>query len=385
MERKGYHLDQVVAVIMRHLLQTDGHEEKEYGQLIREPGLLEHPEELEEVVKTALLPDEATKQRREQAYRQFRRHIRRNKPSIPLLLKRIAAVALLLLTIGGGIWWLSEPTGLPALYPYAIAPAQSKAFLVLSDGSRVDLSASAEYHLLQKDHVTVCDSGILEYDRSMEQAPQRLTFNQIYVPRGGEYHLILSDGTRIWVNADSELKYPVRFGQNEREVYIRGEAYFEVAKESDRPFLVHTSQGTVKVLGTEFNIRDYSDEPAVVTTLVKGAVEYCTATSAVNLKPGFQTVDANGEVSVKKVNLEEYVGWKDGNYIFFDENLESLMRYVERTYDVHVFFAQEEVKKLRFSGDLQRYDRVELFLRYLEKGGDVRFDVNQRTITVYKK
>lgn len=385
MKRKGYRLDRVVAVILRYLLRIDGQEDKEYEQIINEPELLEHPETFGASLSALLTPDEPMVRRRERAYRQFHRYTRQRNRLIPIFWKRIAAIALLLMTIGGGIWWLAGTSEKVSVYPYAIAPTQSKAFLVLSDGSRVDLSTSADYNRIEKDYVTVCDSGILEYDRSTASTQQELAFNQIYVPRGGEYHLILSDGTRVWVNADSELKYPVRFGKHQREVFIRGEAYFDVTKDSDSPFIVHTSRGTVNVLGTEFNIRDYTDESAVVTTLVKGAVEYRTANSAICLEPGFQAVDENGKVVVRKVNPEEHVGWKDGKYIFFDENLESLMHYVERTYDVAVFFAQEEVKQLRFSGDLQRYDRVELFLRYLEKGGDVRFDVNQRTITVYKK
>lgn len=201
--------------------------------------------------------------------------------------------------------------------------------------------------------------------------------------------LVLTDGTKVWVNADSRLKFPVRFREDHREVYLlSGEAYFEVERDESKPFLVHTSRGCVKVLGTEFNVRDYPEEHRVVTTLVNGSVQFTGKDKKkVVLEPGFQVVadSLTGTWDVREVNLKEYVGWRNGLYVFSHLTLEELMRVIERNYDVTVFFANEECKRLVFSGDLQKYETVEHFLRFIETGGDVRFVVKERTITVYKK
>ena len=144
------------------------------------------------------------------------------------------------------------------------------------------------------------------------------------------------------------------------------------------------------MLGTEFNVRDYPDEHQVVATLVNGSVQFSDKNKSgrqVILQPGFQVVvdSLRRDWEVRKVNLEEYVGWRNGLYVFSHLTLEELMKIVERNYDVTVFFANEECKKLVFSGDLQKYEKVEYFLRFMETGGDVRFVVKDRTITVYKK
>ena len=171
---------------------------------------------------------------------------------------------------------------------------------------------------------------------------------------------------------------------------MSGEAYFKVAHDASRPFRVHTSKGVIEVLGTEFNVRDYAEEKKVETTLAEGSVAYRTVGQGrvkltIYLKPGYQVVDDGNKLEKRQVDIERIISWKDGKYTFYDKTLEELMAYLERTYDVEVFFMNESVKGLRFSGDLQRYDKVELFLAYLEQGGDVRFSVQGRTITVYRK
>lgn len=385
MKRKGYDLHRVTGLIVRRLLGTmSGEEQEEYERMMKEPGLFGEAAGITDLSGTALKPDFGAARRRERAYREFRRYAGRKRPSLAGYCLRIASMAILLLAAGGGIYWLSQPTT-PVALVQEIAPAQSKAYLFLADGSRVDLSKGADHICVYENNVAVCDSGVIEYDRLSGDGSQDVTYNKICVPRGGEYRLVLSDGTGIWINAETELKYPIRFGSGKREVFLKGEAYFEVKRDTSHPFVVHTSGGIVTVLGTEFNVRDYSDEEGVVTTLVKGKVEYRTERSHVILNPGYQSVDINHEILVQRVHVEEYAGWKDGKYIFFDESLEHLMSYVERTYDVSVFFTNETIKELRFSGDLQRYDRVELFLRYLESVGDVQFSVQDKTITIYKK
>lgn len=386
MKRKGYDLYNVVDLIVRRLLGgLDEKEKEEYERMMNESGLLKHTEEITVLPRLAMQPEPEGEKRRVRAYLKFRHNTQKRNLSILKSGLRVASVVLFLFAAGGGVYWFSRQAAVTSPYTQEIVPAQSRAYLYLADGSCVDLSQGAENVRIFKNNITVCDSGLLKYGGSEEKGGEDAAYNKICVPRGGEYRLILSDGTGVWINAGTELKYPVLFGEGIREVYVNGEAYFEVKKDTSRPFVVHTSRGAVKVLGTEFNVRDYIDEQRVVTTLVKGKVEYRTDHSHVVLNPGFQSIDINNKISVQRVNVEEYVGWKDGKYTFFDESLENLMRYVERTYDATVFFTNDAIRSLRFSGDLQRYDRVELFLRYLESAGDVRFDIQHKTITVYKK
>lgn len=385
MKRKGFDLHQVADLMIRHLLGiADETEQEEYRRMCQETGLLWERNETDDLVESAFRTDVWASKRKELAYRRFRRYTQVGKQPVIYYWRRVVAIVILCMAIGGGMYYFSSKIAEDDLYVQEVAPAPARVYLVLSDGSRVDLSAAPQNARIYEDNIAVCDSGKLEYGHQADDWQQPGACNQIFVPRGGEYRLVLSDGTKVWVNAASELKYPVRFGGSQREVFMKGEAYFEVEKDSTCPFIVHTSRGAVQVLGTEFNVRDYEDEAKVVTTLVKGSVEYRTSRSRVVLKPGFQSEDIGREISVRRVDVEQCVGWKDGKYIFFDESLENIMRYVERTYDTEVFFINDSVKKLRFSGDLKRYDRVESLLRYLESSGDVRFNIQNRTITVYK-
>lgn len=386
MRRKGYDLDEVVDLIVRHFLgELDENEQKKYRRMTDELELGESTDELKGFLQVGSSSDDESRKRRERAYRRFRQHTHKHRPISQSFWLQIAAVAVLLIAVGGSIYRVARNHPESTFSRQDIFTAQSKAFLVLADGTSIGLDRGNDDARVYENNVAVCDSGLLAYKRSQEPETETIVYNKVCVPRGGEYRLVLSDGTGIWINADTELKYPIRFGSGTREVYVRGEAYFEVTKDTLRPFVVHTSRGSVKVLGTEFNVRDYDDEQAVVTTLVKGNVEYRNNDSYVVLNPGDQAIDADDKISLGRVNPEEYVGWKDGKYIFSNETLANLMKYVERTYDVTVFFANPDVRDLRFSGDLQRYDRVELFLRYLESSGDMRFEVRNRVITVYKK
>lgn len=386
MRRKGYDLDEVVDLIVRHFLgELDENEQKKYRRMADDLDLGESSYDLQGFPQLGTAGDDESRKRRERAYHRFRQHTHKRRPVSKPFWLQIAAVAVLLIAVGGSIYRVARNNPESTLSRQDIFTARSKAFLVLADGSSIGLDKGSADARIFRNNVAVCDSGLLEYRRLQEPERQAIVYNKVCVPRGGEYRLVLSDGSGIWINADTELKYPIRFGSGTREVYVRGEAYFEVTKDTLRPFVVHTSRGSVKVLGTEFNVRDYDDEPGVVTTLVKGRVEYRNKDSYVVLNPGDQAIDVNDRISLGRVNTEEYVGWKDGKYIFSNESLANLMKYIERTYDATVFFANPDVRDLRFSGDLQRYDRVELFLRYLESGGDVRFEVRNHVIIVYKK
>ncbi len=388
MKRKGYHLEYVVDLILRHWLKkTDDAEAEQYCHMLRETGVTDGKEELEEVIRSVGVRDMKAEKRREQAYEAFLQatcHTDRRR----LVWRWSVAVIVLLLGVGGVLLILREKQVVPKAEEVIVA--QSKAYLTLSDGSQLDISSLRSDDRLGKEGIIACDSGMLAYMSEKTEITEKIAYNMITVPRGGDFRLTLSDGSRIIVNAESKLRYPINFIGDSRDVYVSGEAYFKVSHDSSRPFRVHTSQGIVEVLGTEFNVRDYADEKKVETTLAEGAVVYRTVgrgreLQTMYLKPGYQVVDCGGKLEKRQVDVNMVVSWKDGKYVFYDKTLEELMAYVERTYDVAVFFMNDSVKRLRFSGDLQRYDRVEVFLAYLEQGGDVRFLVQGRTITVYRK
>lgn len=177
------------------------------------------------------------------------------------------------------------------------------------------------------------------------------------------------------------------FPGNAREVWLVGEAYFEVVADSSQPFWVYSAKGKIEVLGTSFNVRSYPEEARIVTTLVKGSIVYTDSElHKFELSPGEQTISQPGLATIlQKVNPDYYTGWKDGKYVFKSTTLEDIMQELSRWYNITVFYANTEVKQLHFTGDLKRYDRVETFLRFLEIGGDVCFDVKGNTVTVRKK
>ena len=213
-----------------------------------------------------------------------------------------------------------------------------------------------------------------------------MVYNTIDIPIGGEYQLVLADGTKVWLNADSKLRFPVSFTAERREVYLEGEAYFEVAKDSEHPFIVHISRGAIEVLGTGFNVRDYREEQKTVTTLVQGKVVYRSERQPgreIMLEPGFQIKDEEGgSLQPRKVDVILYTGWKDGKYVFENATLEEIMQVLSRWYDIAVFYKREEVKKLHFTGDLERYKTINDFLEFMEIGGNVRFSIKGKTVLI---
>ena len=388
MKRKGQNIIEVTQLIIRAFLNDLSEEERErYERLIDEPDFLNNVKELNdkeyilsELKKEPRFPSEA-------AYGKLEEYM--HKSTRQRRIKRIswsAAVAVLLL-VGTGYYLFQINSAIPEKQEMAIVPMTAKAYITLADGIRVDLMEPKRENIEEKDGTLITrDSACIVYGQ--QKMVTEIIYNELRVPRGGEYMLVLSDGTRVWVNADSRLKFPVQFTGKNRDVYLlNGEIYFEVTRNGDHPFRVHTSRGMVTVLGTEFNVRDYADEREVVTTLTKGSVRYQENEKVVVLQPGEQVAanKTDGNLSVREVNLMEFTGWKDGQYVFYNQTLEVLMRNIERMYDVTVFFVNPEVKQLRFSGDLQRYERVERFLHYIETGGDVRFVVKDKTISVYKK
>ena len=200
--------------------------------------------------------------------------------------------------------------------------------------------------------------------------------------------MTLADGTEVWLNADSELEYPVKFTSDKREVRLKGEAYFSVKKDTEKPFLVRSGEYQLKVYGTEFNLNTYKNNE-IQAVLVKGSVGFKANRTAeeVRLKPSQLGVanEVTGKTEVNNVDVYPYIAWKNQDVVFVNERLESIMEKAARWYDVNVFFQNESLKDLRFFGNMQRYADIQELLFFLENTSDVRFSVKDRTVVVSGK
>ena len=227
------------------------------------------------------------------------------------------------------------------------------------------------------------ENGRLSYS-SEEECAIKDVYNELVVPIGGECHVLLDDGTEVWLNADSKLKYPIAFSGESREVILSGEAYFDVKKDT-RPFVVSLESGDVTVLGTSFGVSAYPGYPNY-TTLVRGSVRFTSLRQEqVVLTPGEQAVvNISGTLEKRNVDVEEFVGWKDGVFIFKDKTLAEIMQILERWYGVNVIFQDESLKELEYTGSLERYDSINTFLQLLEKLKEIRYEIKKNTIVLFK-
>ena len=325
-----------------------------------------------------------------EAYREFRVLKQLGGRNRRLIWWTSIAASIVVLVVAG--WWFGrepEPkSGNVQIMAEAIQPGQSRAVVTLADGQQVVLE-QANRKIEESDGTVLhSDSGALVYMANAEKTTAKVMYNTVSIPRGGEYRLELADGTKVWLNAATELRFPVNFTGDMREVYLKGEAYFQVKRDEKHPFIVHTSMGAVEVLGTSFNVRDYEDEREVVTTLETGKVMYVSGNTRekVTLNPGYQVLEKESSpVEVRKVDPLQYTGWREGKYVFEDVALEDIMRTLCRWYDIDVVYANPAVKKFHFTGDLERYESISIFLSFIETGGDVKFKTEGKTIIIGKK
>jgi transmembrane sensor len=267
-----------------------------------------------------------------------------------------------------------------------IKPGSNHATLILDDGSTVDLASSKKLQLTEGGSDIKIDGTKLQYTEKSIVA-QEIKYNTLNVPRGGEFFLQLSDGTKVWLNSETILRYPVQFIGNERKVELTGEAFFEVTKNEKIPFLVESGEQTVKVLGTEFNISSYKEKPVVYTTLVKGSVEVYIKDKPENrqtLLPNEQssTNTAQRHIFKRKVVPYQYIAWKDGRFVFEDQNLGEIMNTLSKWYNVDVVFAREDLKNIRFTGNLPRYSDFDEVLKMIGKTNEVKFMIENKLVTI---
>ena len=273
-----------------------------------------------------------------------------------------------------------------------IKPGEHKAVLITGGGERITLSDSTLSPIQEQNGMIVNVTNnkvsyILPEDSLCTQ--ESPIFNTLQIPRGGEYFLTLADGTEVWLNAETEIRYPVQFTGDKRVVYLDGEAYFTVAPDKNKPFTVVSTHASVSVLGTQFNFRAYPDERDVQTTLVSGSVIMQSEKykQQIKLVPGEQGVLEKNSAKLMKqeVNTYLYTAWKDGRFAFRDARLEDLFNILARWYDLSVFYQSPEAKDIRFTGDLNKTDDFKSILKIIEQNERVIFTVNQRTVFIQAK
>ena len=292
-----------------------------------------------------------------------------------------ATIVLPLFVVGIGFYLTRDKEKIhPVAEVVTIAPGVTKAELVLADGHKVILGTETVDSLASEEGINIVKEGNgVSYIGNKEEGD--LAYNIMRVPRGGEFKVRLQDGTLVYMNSETELKYPVRFVGKERRVYLSGEAYFEVQRDTTKPFIVVMNGNEVRVLGTEFNVRSYKDEKCQFTTLVTGKVLLTTSDrKCMELLPNEQ-----GDIRKEQVDVALYTAWKDGNFVFRKQSLEHIMEIVERWYDLKVIFEDEWCKQVSFSGNVERYDDFSKLAEMLEATGSVKFRIKNNEIYVTKR
>lgn len=267
-----------------------------------------------------------------------------------------------------------------------IKPGSNQAILILNDGSVHDLTTSKNLVLTEGGTEIKSEGAKLEYTKK-EGAAKEITYNTLSIPRGGEFFLQLADGTKVWLNSETVLRYPVQFAGNERRVELTGEAFFEVARNEKVPFIVESGEQDVKVLGTEFNISSYKEDQFIHTTLVKGSVEvYIKNKPEIKqtLTPMEQSAVNKTDNQISKQTVDPYLftAWKEGRFVFQDQNLDEIMKILSKWYNVEVVFEREELKNLRFTGNLERYSDFAKVLKKIQKTNEVEFMIVNKLITI---
>lgn len=320
----------------------------------------------------------------------------KNQKKIFLLkLYRYAAVVIFTLSIIGSAYWLSNQYTKNAKNQIAvldIPPGEKKAELILSNGQSIPLNPEFMNNLKEADGTVISnDSVMLSYkDAKSKKKEKDVLYNTLNISRGGEYFLILQDGTKVWLNSMSSLKYPVRFVESKRIVELTGEAYFEVAKDPAHPFIVKTNDYDINVLGTSFNISSYSNDNAV-TTLVEGSIQISNISGPrgndIKLAANDQFIfdKRNQTTSIHKVDASAYCSWINGNFSFENETIENVFLKLERWYNIDVVFTNEKIKTYEYTGKLPRFENFEVILEMLEMISEVQFTVDRNKIIISKK
>lgn len=309
------------------------------------------------------------------------------KPRFWSTWKGIAAAALFFLTLGVCFYtyqyYHKDEWALSLLADHPdILPGKNRAVLILGNGKKITLSGAKEGVVIDASQLKYTDgAAILSVDSDTKTETKKALLS-VSTPIGGTYQVSLADGTKVWLNAASVLKFPTNFAGDKRSVELSGEAYFEVAKDAKHPFVVVSDQQRLEVLGTHFNLNAYPDEASIKTTLLEGAVKVSTAErQPVILKPNQQAILSAGMFTATDIDGFESIAWKDGKFTFDREDIQSIMRKVARWYNVQVVY-EGNLNGIRLTGSVSRFENISKLLQVLENTQEVRFKIEGRRIIV---
>ncbi len=264
-----------------------------------------------------------------------------------------------------------------------IRPGIDQARLTLADGTVVVLDSTKKRQFAQQGGSKISNpsAGVLAYQINAATTTTEILYNTLATPKGGQYQLVLSDGSKVWLNAGSSLRFPAAFAGPTRSVDLTGEAYFEVAKNTTKPFVVNTAAVAIKVHGTTFNVNAYKNEAFTKTTLCEGSISVSTKTKNLLLTPGQQAISKpHGIAVLDHVNMDQALAWKNGLFYFYDADLFAVMRQVERWYDITVVYPGNP-PAFRFRGKLPRDLSFNQVLKILSES-EVKFTLQERTLTI---
>ena len=328
------------------------------------------------------------------AYTAFSERIARERPWSYRKLRGLAAVAAVCLIAIGIYWcWLREDrngTLVPQVSTSVIPAGSSKAVLTLANGEQIHLCGDTATSIKQQDgSVAKASSASLVY-QNIPSLPEELLYNSLSIPRKGEFTLVLSDGTKIWLNSESEVEYPIVFPSGERRIRLQGEAYFQVASDKSSPFIIEMGKVQVQVLGTSFNIKAYKNEADVITTLFTGKVDVASladTTGKVVLSPGKQAGwnPQTGNLSVSEANLDNVIAWKEGMFVFNKENIEVVTRQIERWYGVKFIYETGAKKDYTFNGYFSKDEALKSILEAFTFTGGPEFKIEGNVVYVRNK
>ena len=313
------------------------------------------------------------------------RIVRQRGRSVRLIRFRVAAaVCILALGIGAvGLWSNSRQDRSGSPLAGSIQIGSPKAIVELAGGQQFLFNKDTTLRLEAQGIQLVSSRDTLDIIQPVIAGERGEEYNVVRIPHGGEYITRLPDGSVVHLNAGSELKVPVHFGTESREVWLRGEGFFEVVHRENLIFTVHTDKADISVLGTEFDVSAYTDEKEVMTTLVQGVVGVSSGGTYDRLKPGEQArIAGKGDVRVAEVDIYPFIAWKNGRMVFENERLEKIMAELQRWYDFELFYADPDVKEMHFTIDILKYEEISKVLNLMERVNKVKFTQKGRTVVV---
>lgn len=329
----------------------------------------------------------------QEAYSNFMQRLKPVKPVRRIVWNKYVAAAVLIAFVcasaifvymydGGKPHSPSELAVVDVLQTDTVPADSTDILLITASGEKIPVQSSQKMLSVLYGSIKIGEQSIGE-EAQAKAAPTEVVYNTLKILRGKRFKMQLSDGTLVWLNADSEITFPSSFDGKERKVMVKGELFFDVAENKSHPFIVETPIGKIRVLGTAFNVHCYKDEMPM-TTLVRGKIAYSLGKDSVILAPGQQCRVKDNKLSVREVDTYEYVSWIDEVLVFKDKELNEILSTLSRLYDVDIYYENPDLKRLPFTGSFKQYEHLDKIIRMIEECGLIHIKQDGKTLTISK-